>query len=92
MNDQDLIRMANQIADYYKAYPQEEAVAGIAAHIRSFWDPRMRAGLARHIATGGKGLSPLALAAARCMLEPPASGEGHAPHPLPTVGRSHARG
>jgi formate dehydrogenase subunit delta len=70
MNDQDLVRMANQIADYYRAYPQEEAVAGIGAHIRSFWDPRMRAGLAAHVAAGGKGLSQLALAAGRALLAP----------------------
>jgi len=70
MNTHELVRMANQIADYYQAYPQDEAVAGIAAHIRSFWDPRMRDGLARHVASGGDGLSPLALNAMRSLLEP----------------------
>jgi formate dehydrogenase subunit delta len=63
MNDQELARMANQIADYYRPYPEEEAVAGIAAHIRSFWDPRMRAGLIRHLADGGAGLNDRARAA-----------------------------
>ncbi|MPZ10567.1 MAG: formate dehydrogenase subunit delta [Kiloniellaceae bacterium] len=70
MNTQDLVRMANQIADYYKAYPEDEAVSGVAAHIRSFWDPRMRANLAAHIAAGGKGLNALALAAARSLFAP----------------------
>ena len=70
MNDQDLVRMANQIADYYRPYPEDEAVAGIAVHIRSFWDPRMRDGLSRHVAAGGEGLSPLALKATRSLLEP----------------------
>lgn len=70
MNEQDLVRMANQIADYYRPYPEDEAVAGIAAHIRSFWDPRMRANLAAHVAGGGKGLSALALAAARSLFAP----------------------
>lgn len=65
MTSADLVRMANQIADYFRAYPQDEAVAGVAGHIRSFWDPRMRAELARHLAAGGDGLSPLALAGAR---------------------------
>lgn len=69
MNDHDLIRMANQIADYYKAYPEAEAVAGVSDHIRSFWDPRMRQGLARHVAAGGAGLQPLALTAMRRLLE-----------------------
>ena len=63
MNTQDLVRMANQIADYYQAYPEDEAVAGVAAHIRSFWDPRMRDSLEAHIAAGGAGLKPMVLAA-----------------------------
>ena len=45
MKDQDLIRMANQIASYFAAYGEAEAVTGIAAHVTSFWDPRMRAQL-----------------------------------------------
>jgi len=67
MNDQDLVRMANQIADYYRAYPEDEAVAGIAAHIRSFWDPRMRQALNSHAVAGGAGLKPLVLTAMKRM-------------------------
>src|SRR3546814_13895047 len=73
MNDRELVRMANQIADYFKPYPDEEGLAGVAGHIRSFWDPRMRAALSRHVAAGGPGLQPLALAAMRRLLAPPAS-------------------
>lgn len=69
MNTQDLVRMANQIADYYQAYPEDEAVAGIAAHIRSFWDPRMRAGLEGYIAGGGEGVKPLVLKAVEQMAQ-----------------------
>ena len=59
MKDQDLVRMANQIADYFAAYGDEEAVEGIANHIAMFWEPRMREQL---IAMGPKteGLKPLA--------------------------------
>lgn len=42
MQDEDLIRMSRQIADFFAPYTEEEAVAGIAGHLRSFWDPRMR--------------------------------------------------
>ncbi|WP_342643225.1 formate dehydrogenase subunit delta [Rhodoligotrophos ferricapiens] len=42
MHDADLIRMANQIATFFKAYPHDEAVRETANHIKSFWDPRMR--------------------------------------------------
>lgn len=70
MNSDDLIRMANQIADYFRPYPREEAVKGVADHIIAFWDPRMRAELAQIVASGGVGLSELALAGARQTLRP----------------------
>ncbi len=58
-----MIRMANQIAAYFEAYPRKEALEGIANHIKKFWDPRMRKQLSEYIDGGGEGLSPLALAA-----------------------------
>ena len=70
MNAEDLVRMANQIADYYQAYPEAEALDGIAAHIRNFWDPRMRESLAAHVSAGGAGLKPLVLAALKDAREP----------------------
>lgn len=38
-----LLHMAGQIADFWRAYPQDQAVEGIATHINKFWTPRMRA-------------------------------------------------
>jgi formate dehydrogenase subunit delta len=63
MENRDMIRMANQIAAFFEAYPRGEALEGIARHIKNFWDPRMRKQLAEHIAGGGEGLSPLVIAA-----------------------------
>jgi formate dehydrogenase subunit delta len=60
-----LIRMANQIADFFRIQPEQEAVAGTADHIKKFWDPRMRKMMAEHLAHGGAGLSPIALQAAQ---------------------------
>lgn len=60
-----LIRMANQIAGFMATQAKADQVAETAAHIRAFWDPRMRAQLADLVAAGGAGLSPLALEAAR---------------------------
>jgi len=40
--DTDLIRMANQIAEAFSVYPEAEATADIAKHIKDFWDPTMR--------------------------------------------------
>ncbi len=31
-----LIRMANQIASFFRSYPDDEAMAGIAKHLESF--------------------------------------------------------
>ena len=64
---QDLVRMANQIADFFEAYPHEEAVAGVAGPIRDIWTYRMRDELSAHIATGGEGLKPLAVEAFRSL-------------------------
>jgi formate dehydrogenase subunit delta len=43
MDVNNLIEMANQIGDFFDSMPdREEALAGIADHIRKFWAPRMR--------------------------------------------------
>jgi formate dehydrogenase subunit delta len=47
-------------------------VHGVADHITHFWDPRMRAHLRELIASGGHGLSPLAMEAAKAMDNAPA--------------------
>jgi formate dehydrogenase subunit delta len=63
MENLDIIRMANQIANFFKAYPEEEAINETAKHLKQFWEPRMRKQLAEHIAKGGEGLEPLVLKA-----------------------------
>ncbi|RKP52069.1 formate dehydrogenase subunit delta [Trinickia fusca] len=43
MNEQHLIDMANRIGEFFDSMPdRDEALAGIADHIRRFWEPRMR--------------------------------------------------
>ena len=54
-----LVYMANQIANFFKAMPHDEAVAGVAKHINDFWDPRMRRQFFEIVDAGGPGLSPL---------------------------------
>ena len=63
MSEERLVKMANEISDFFRLKPEEEAVAGAADHIIKFWDPRMRAKMAAHLAGGGDGLKPLALKA-----------------------------
>ena len=50
MNTNNLVSMANQIGDFFQAMPEhDEALDGIADHIKKFWDPRMRRALSQHI-------------------------------------------
>jgi formate dehydrogenase subunit delta len=55
-----LVKMANDIGAYFRAEPDHAAaVAGIATHIRRFWEPRMRRRIHAHAAAGGAGLDAL---------------------------------
>jgi formate dehydrogenase subunit delta len=77
MHDDGLVRMANQIADFFRLRPHEQAVAGAADHIRRFWDPRMRAKMAEHLAHGVEGLNPIAHEAVERVCKPVAKTAGH---------------
>ena len=70
MDSAELIRMANQMADYFSAYGHDEAVAGIADHIQKFWDPRMRRGLLDHVNGGAAELDPLVVEASALLKMP----------------------
>jgi formate dehydrogenase subunit delta len=51
MNTGNLVKMANQIGAFFEAMPdREEAVSGVANHIRNTWDRRMREALLQHLA------------------------------------------
>ncbi|EJN02020.1 formate dehydrogenase subunit delta [Herbaspirillum sp. YR522] len=65
MNAANLVKMANQIADFFSTMPDhEQAVADLAAHLKRFWEPRMRRALLAHIdQTRGEGLSPMVMEA-----------------------------
>lgn len=77
MHDDGLVRMANQIADFFRLRPHEQAVAGAADHIRKFWDPRMRAKMAEHLTHGVEGLNPIARDAVEQACKPKAGAGGH---------------
>ncbi|RFU46791.1 formate dehydrogenase subunit delta [Paraburkholderia sp. DHOC27] len=43
MDEQNLIDMANRIGEFFDSMPdRDEALDGVADHIRRFWEPRMR--------------------------------------------------
>ena len=60
MSAEKLVYMANQIAAFFRSQPDEAAVAGVADHIKSFWNPMMRREIYSHLRAGGEGLDPLA--------------------------------
>jgi formate dehydrogenase subunit delta len=62
-NNAKLIRMAQEIADYFHAYPQERAVESIASHINHFWTPKMREDFLAAAEAPGQTLTPLLQAA-----------------------------
>lgn len=60
MQTEQLIKMANQIGDFYDSYPDDnQAQQDIAGHLNKFWALQMRQQLALHVKeTNGEGLQP----------------------------------
>jgi len=57
MQIEQLVKMANQIASFFEAYPDKElAVAEITNHLSKFWEPRMRKQIIAYVQGGGEGL------------------------------------
>jgi formate dehydrogenase subunit delta len=77
MENRDMIRMANQIASYFKAYPESEAVTETAQHFRNFWELHMRQQLIDHVSRGGEGLDPLVIKAVKTLPKPSLPGAGN---------------
>jgi formate dehydrogenase subunit delta len=74
MDIDNLVHMANRIAEFFEAMPDPaEARDGVAQHLQRYWEPRMRRELLAHVqANQGVGLRPLVLAAVRERLQAPA--------------------
>ena len=61
MNVERLAEMVNDIANFFAAEPDHVvAVAGVAGHLKRYWEPRMRTQIIAHADAGGHGLSDLA--------------------------------
>ena len=60
MNIERLVEMVYDIANFFHSEPDHAAaVAGVAGHLRKFWEPRMRKQILAHLDAGGHGLSDL---------------------------------
>ena len=61
MNIERLVDMVNDIANFFASEPDHPvAIAGVATHLKRFWEPRMRKQIIAHLEAGGHGLSDLA--------------------------------
>lgn len=60
-----LVKMANQIGQFFSAQRHSDAVAETADHLLKFWDPRMRDGIIAHVKHGGAGLDEVPLQAVK---------------------------
>jgi formate dehydrogenase subunit delta len=60
MSTMKLVRMANQIASFFRSYPDDQAIHGIHDHLVAFWTPNMRAALLADVNRGAHELDPLA--------------------------------
>jgi formate dehydrogenase subunit delta len=64
MDANKLVKMANEIACFFEAEGDAQAISdGVAGHLKRFWDPRMRRELVRFIDEGGAGCKPAVLSA-----------------------------
>lgn len=64
MKIERLIKMANDISDFFNAEPDKAvAVEGVKNHILRAWEPRMRQAIIAYCRESGNGLSELAKAA-----------------------------
>lgn len=56
----NLVRMANQIGEYFKSMPDCEAVNGAAEHLKLFWTPKMVGEIIDYVDAGHSGLNAIA--------------------------------
>lgn len=64
MHIERLIKMANDISNYFNAEPDKEvAIEGVRNHIARSWEPRMRKAIIDYHQQDGSELSDLAKAA-----------------------------
>jgi len=85
MNIDLLIKMANEIGDFFSGATGERAAQDVASHLRRYWAPRMRAQMLKYYEERqGAGLSEVAksgvaLLHASSQVPPGAAAAGSAP-------------
>ncbi len=70
MHIEKLIKMANDIADFFNAESDKDIAAeGVKKHIMRSWEPRMKKEIIKHYQANGEGLNPLAEMAVKKLSE-----------------------
>jgi formate dehydrogenase subunit delta len=64
-----LVRMANQIGDFYASMPEQEATVGAASHLRLYWTPKMIREIIAFADEGHPGLNAVAARAVQSLKE-----------------------
>ena len=64
-----LVRMANQIGDFYASMPEREGTEGAASHLRLYWTPKMIREIIAFADEGHPGLNAVAARAVRSLKE-----------------------
>lgn len=64
-----LVRMANQIGEFYAAMPEREATEGAASHLRLYWTPKMIREIIAFADQGHSGLNAVAARAVQSLRE-----------------------
>jgi formate dehydrogenase subunit delta len=62
-----LVRMANQIGEFYAAMPENEATEGVARHLKRYWTPKMIREIVAFAEAGNAGLNPTAARAVEAL-------------------------
>ena len=70
METKDMVRMANQMAAFFKPYGTAEGSKELAAHINNFWEPRMRAKFFEYLALKENDFDPMVMEASKLVRKP----------------------
>ncbi len=62
---EEIARMANEVGEFFEAYPEDMALVGIASHITKNWEPGLVKRLDEMMEAGGQGLSGIVVRALR---------------------------
>jgi formate dehydrogenase subunit delta len=72
-----LVRMANQVGDFFAPMDKDAATRGVATHLKRFWTPKMIGEIIGYLDSGQAGLNPSAArAVAALKQEAEAEAEG----------------